>query len=199
VAKFGPGGDLVFSDLLGGSAMSSAQAVAVSASGEIVVSGMSISAFPSTAGAYSIANSANHPYLLELDATGTKTVFSATGIGGSATAIDAAGNIYVAGTTNLLDYPATPGAYQTTFPAFDNCFSPSCGLGSTDQGFNQYVTKVDPTGSKLIYSTAVSGTATPRTRAWRWMPQATPISRAWRERAIPTPLLRRRFLSAPRF
>ena len=117
VTKLDPTGNVVFSDLLGGSTWSAAQAVAVNASGQILVSGNSVkSGFPSTAGAYSVPDTTNHPYLLELDPTGTKIVFSATGIGGSAIALDASGNIYVAGTTYLLDYPTTPGgAYQTTF------------------------------------------------------------------------------------
>lgn len=159
VAKFDPSGVLLFSDILGGTAASVAQAVAVTAAGQIVVSGMVSSGrseFPSTAGAYSIPSTLNHPYLLELDPTGTKTIFSATGIGGSALAIDSSGNIYVAGTTTLLDYPTTPGAYQTTFPAVSNCPSPDCAFPFP--GTNQYVTKVDPSGSKLIYSTAVTGT-----------------------------------------
>jgi uncharacterized protein (TIGR03437 family) len=155
VTKLDPNGNVVFSDLLGGSTWSAAQAVAVNASGQVLVSGNSLkSGFPSTPGAYSIPDTTNHPYLLELDPTGAKIIFSATGIGGSAIALDASGNIYVAGTTVQLDYPTTPGAYQTTFPAFYACLflcqSPS-------QGPNQYVTKVNATGSKLIYSTAVSG------------------------------------------
>ncbi len=157
VAKFDPDGNLVFSDLLGGSTVSQAQAVAVTASGQVLVSGATQSSgFPTTAGAYTISDSANHPYLLELDPTGTKLVFAATGIGGSALALDAAGNIYVAGSTYLLDYPTTPEAYQTTFPAFIECVAPCTGGGF--QGQNQYVTKVDPTGSTLIFSTSVSGT-----------------------------------------
>jgi uncharacterized protein (TIGR03437 family) len=159
VIKLDPSGEIVFSDLLGGSAGSAAQAVAVNAAGRIVVTGLVSDAagpaFPSTAGAYRIANTANHPYLLELEPTGTKIVFSATGIGGSALALDASGNIYVAGSTSLLDYPTTPGAYQSTFPAFTICSAPPC--SGTFQGANQYVTKVDPTGSTLLYSTAVSG------------------------------------------
>jgi uncharacterized protein (TIGR03437 family) len=157
VAKFDPDGVLLFSDLLGGTAASVAQGVAVNSSGQIVVTGLVGSGsqtFPTTPGAYSIANPANAPYLLELDPTGTKLIFSATGIGGSAIALDALSNIYVAGTTHSLTYPTTPGAYQSTFPAFMTCIAPCTGQF---QGANQYVTKVDPTGSKLIYSTAVSG------------------------------------------
>lgn len=156
VAKLDPNGELVFSDLLGGSASNEAQAVAVNPSGQILVTGVSDSSgFPTTTGAYSIANSANHPYLLELDPTGTKIIFSATGIGGTALALDSSGNIYVAGSTFLLDYPTTPDVYQSKFPVFIDCVAPCFPSGF--QGSNQYVTKVDPTGSKLIYSTSVSG------------------------------------------
>jgi uncharacterized protein (TIGR03437 family) len=155
VIKLDPNGELVFSELVGGSASSAAMAIAVNAAGQVIVTGTSASSgFPTTPGAYSIANSANHPYLLELDPTGTKVVFSATGIGGSALALDSSGNIFVAGTTTLLDYPTTPGAYQTIFPVFRTCYFP-CQLSL--QGPNQYVTKVDPAGSKLIFSTAVAG------------------------------------------
>jgi uncharacterized protein (TIGR03437 family) len=155
VAKLDPNGDLVFSDLLGGYSSSAAQAVAVTALNQILVSGTSTtSGFPSTGGAYTIGNTAQHPYLLELDPTGATTLFSATGIGGSSIALDSSGNIYVAGTTYLLDYPTTPGTYQSTFPVFNVCLGP---CESPFQGANQYVTKVDPTGSKLIYSTSVSG------------------------------------------
>lgn len=157
VAKLGPEGNLVFSDLLGGSTVSQAQAVAVNAAGQVLVSGASQSSgFPTTAGAYTVSDSKNHPYLLELDPTGAKLVFSATGIGGSALALDAAGDIYVAGSTYALDYPTTPGAYQAKFPIFDDCVAP-CFMGGY-QGSNQYVSKVDPTGSMLIFSTSVSGT-----------------------------------------
>jgi len=156
VSKLDPGGNPVFSDLVGGPAASYAQAVAVNAAGQILVSGTSqASGFPSTAGAYSVPNTNNHPYLLELDPTGTKMIFSATGIGGSAIVVDSSGNIYVAGTTSQLDYPTTPGVYQSTFPAFMICTGVICEI--TAQGPNQYVSKIDPTGSKLIFSTAVSG------------------------------------------
>jgi hypothetical protein len=161
VAKFDPSGELVFSDLLGGSSSNAAKAVAVNAAGQILVSGTCgelgdcSSGFPSTPGAYSVPNSNLHPYLLELDPSGKNIIFSATGIGGTAIALDSSGNIYVAGTTYVLDYPTTPGTYQPAFPVFLCCPGDVCSL--VFQGANQYVTKVDPTGSKLLYSTAVSG------------------------------------------
>jgi uncharacterized protein (TIGR03437 family) len=156
VFELDPAGQLVFSDLLGGSTNSYPQAVAVNAAGEVLVSGISVgSGFPSTPGVYSVANTAFSPYLLELDPTGTKIIFSATGIGGNAITFDSSGNIYMAGTTGSLTYPTTAGTYQPAFPVFQTCIAPCNG---SFQGPNQYVTKLDPTGSKLIFSTAVSGT-----------------------------------------
>jgi len=155
VAKLNPTGELVFSDLLGGSVNSYAQAVAVNASGQVLVSGTSVaSGFPSTPGVYSVSDTSFTPYLLELDPTGKRLIFSATGIGGSAIALDPTGNIYMAGTTGSLTYPTTPGTYQPAFPVFQTCLAPCHG---SFQGPNQYVTKLDSTGAKLIFSTAVSG------------------------------------------
>jgi hypothetical protein len=165
VAKLDPNGQIVFSDLLGGSAVSNARAVAVNAAGQILVSGVvgniavpsggTGAPFPGTPGAYKTPNTVG-AYLLELDPTGAKMIFSALGIGGSAIALDPAGNIYVAGSTTQLDYPTTPGVYQTMFPKVLDCGSPDCAFPFP--GSNQFVSKVDPTGSTLIYSTAVTGT-----------------------------------------
>jgi hypothetical protein len=89
VTKLDPNGNVLFSILLGGSAASVAQAIAVTSGGQILVSGTSVTpGFPSTAGAYSVPNTANHPFLAELSPGGTQTIFSATGIGGSAIALD---------------------------------------------------------------------------------------------------------------
>jgi uncharacterized protein (TIGR03437 family) len=164
VTKLDPNGEVVFSDVLGGSATSFGEAVAVTPAGQILVSGAvsntpvpagtTPAPFPGTPGAYKTPNTVG-AYLLELDPTGARMIFSALGVGGSAIVLDSAGNIYVAGSTIQLDYPTTPGAYQTTFPKVSNCGSPDCAFPFP--GTNQYVTKVDPTGSKLIYSTAVTG------------------------------------------
>jgi uncharacterized protein (TIGR03437 family) len=157
VTKLNPQGTVVFSVLIGGSAMSTARAIALTPQGQILVSGMvSGSGFPLTPGAYNVPDSTNQWFLVELDAAADKTIFSATGIGGSSIALDAAGNIYVAGSNTGTDYPTTPGAYQTTFVQGYYCYD-FCQVDSA--GDLQHVTKVDPAGSKLIYSTGLNDTA----------------------------------------
>jgi hypothetical protein len=51
-------------------------------------------------------------------------------------------NIIVCGSTNSLNYPTTPGAYQTTIGNYTNIF----------------VTKLNPMASSIIYSTFIGGT-----------------------------------------
>jgi hypothetical protein len=60
---------------------------------------------------------------------------------GHALALGAAGEVFVGGFTYSSDLPATPGAYDTTYN------------GSQDA----FVTKLDPSGSTLIYSTFLGG------------------------------------------
>ncbi|MDQ3953291.1 MAG: hypothetical protein M3279_10080, partial [Actinomycetota bacterium] len=61
-------------------------------------------------------------------------------------AVDAAGNLYVAGYTSSADFPTTPGAYQRQFEGDD--------VGAL---YDVFVTKVDPTGSEVLYSTYLGG------------------------------------------
>ena len=62
--------------------------------------------------------------------------------------VDASGNAYVVGSTNTLaasPYPITPGAFQTT---------PGAASGSN---IDAVVTKVNPSGSGIVYSTYLGG------------------------------------------
>jgi photosystem II stability/assembly factor-like uncharacterized protein len=56
-------------------------------------------------------------------------------------AVDPSGNAYVTGAADSAGFPTTPGAFQTTSSNFGNAF----------------VTKIDATGSNLIYSTYLGG------------------------------------------
>ncbi len=55
--------------------------------------------------------------------------------GGNGIAVDASGNAYLTGFTSSSDFPATAGAFQTT------------------GGGGPFVTKLNATGSALLYST----------------------------------------------
>ena len=154
VTKLNPQGVVVFSVLIGGSAVSAARGIAITPQGRILVSGIANSkGFPSTPGAYSVADSNNQWFLMELDAGASRVIFSATGIGGSSIALDAAGNIYMAGSSIGTSYPTTPGAYQTTFSQGTYCFG-FCRIGLP--GNLQHVTKTDAAAAKLIYSTGLN-------------------------------------------
>ena len=61
---------------------------------------------------------------------------------GYAIAVDAAGNAYVTGETILGNFPTTPGAYDTAYNG-----------GASDL----FVTKVNPSGSELVFSTYLGG------------------------------------------
>src|SRR5439155_12173382 len=78
-----------------------------------------------------------------LNPAGAALVYS-TYLGGSSNfdegfgiAVDAAGNAHVMGLTFSTDFPTTADAFQTTLAGFIDAF----------------VTKLDPTGSALLYST----------------------------------------------
>ncbi|HET9712874.1 MAG TPA: SBBP repeat-containing protein, partial [Pyrinomonadaceae bacterium] len=60
--------------------------------------------------------------------------------GANGIAVDSQGSAYITGTAELSGFPTTPGAFQTT--------SPRGGA---------FITKLDPTGSSLVYSTYLSG------------------------------------------
>jgi Beta-propeller repeat len=157
VTKLNPDGAVVFSVLIGGSATSTANGIALTPRGQILVSGTAASdGFPTTPGACTVANSANQWFLMELNAAASSMIFSATGVGGSSIVLDAGGNIYMSGSSVGTNYPTTPGAYQTTFTQGYYCFG-FCQISFP--GNLQHVTKVDPSASKLIYSTGLNNTS----------------------------------------
>jgi len=150
VAKLNPAGTaLVYATYLGGSSGAGASSIAVDSSGDAFVAGGTNSTdFPVTAGAFQSTNKGqSNGFIAKLNPTGTALLFS-TLLGGSGSdgisslAIDSSGNSYVAGSTSSLDFPTSAGAFQTV------------NINPRSTGF---VTKVNPAGTALIYSTYLGG------------------------------------------
>jgi len=131
-------------------------AITVDGSGEAFVVGIACSAnFPVTAGAFQTTDKEpgrTNGFVTKLSADGGSLMYS-TYLGGSGggsnpgdgdmaqgVAVDSSGNAYVAGQAFSHDYPTTPGAFQTTTYACCN---------------TAFVTKINPAGSALVYSTFV--------------------------------------------
>jgi hypothetical protein len=148
---------LVYSSYLGGNRYDSGSGIAVDGSGSAYVTGKTGSAnFPVTPGAFqTVCNDGNEcanyddAFVSKFSSTGSALVYS-TYLGGGRSdvgtgiAVDGSGNAYVTGLTHSTDFPVTPGAFQTVCTG--------CG-GNPDA----YVSKLNPTGSGLVYSTYLGG------------------------------------------
>lgn len=150
VTKLNPTGSaLTYSTFLGGTAVDNGQQVQVDGGGNAYVLGFSSSAdFPTTAGAFdTTANGGFDTTLTKLNPAGSALVYS-TYLGGNdfdsgnGLVIDGSGSVYVAGGTSSPNWPVTPGAYDTTFAGGDG-----------------FVTRLNPGGSALVYSTFIGGSA----------------------------------------
>ena len=163
VAKLSPDGSaLVYSTLLGGSRMDAAIGIAIDATGAAYVTGLSNSpdlpvsatAFQKTyAGGTCFAGFAPcfDTFVAKLSADGS-TLAYLTYLGGdnqefaADIAVDAAGNAVVTGATSSANFPTTAGVVGPTHSA-----------GVQD---DIYVTKLNASGSALIYSTLLGGGGT---------------------------------------
>jgi len=155
---------LVYSTFLGGSVTDKVQAIALDSSGNAYLTGRAYSLnFPTTPGAFQPTQAENpthqvtsNTFVTKLNATGTALVYSTylsgTGTAGSADqgtgiAVDSTGSAYVTGQTNTLNFPTTQGAFQTTNADVNTAKT----IG--------FVTKFNPAGSALLYSTFLGGAA----------------------------------------
>ena len=162
--KLNPAGngaaDLLYSTYLGGTAAlgERGEAIAVDASGMVaIVGGTGVEDFPTTPGAFDTSyNGGIQDYfisLLDPAGNGAADLLYSTYLGGTgvemffdspAIAMNGSGDIYAAGNTLSLDFPVTPGAYQSTYHGF-------------------FVTRLRPQGNgaaDLTYSTNFGGQGT---------------------------------------
>ena len=146
------GSAIVYSTFIGGSNNDWGRGIAVDTSGSAYVVGETFSPnFPTTVGAFDTThNGERDAFVAKLNASGSAPLIYSTFVGGSALefardlAVDASGSVYITGVTFSPNYPTTADAFDTTW----------------NDSADPFVTKLDPFGSALVYSTFLGGTAT---------------------------------------
>lgn len=132
------GTSLVYSTFLGGNDSETGAAISVDLEGRAYVTGVTSSIdYPTTSGAYDRTLSNGHPdaFVSVLDPAGANLVYS-TFLGGSDLdagndiSQDGVGRVYVTGYTYSVDFPATNGAYDTTFNVNSDAFVSVLGMPS---------------------------------------------------------------------
>lgn len=150
------GKNILYSTYIGGSGLDRADGIAVDANGNAYVVGRvgdTSTDFPTTAGSLAPTYRGGDfdGVVFKLNSQGNALIYS-TFLGGEdndsteGIAVDAAGNAYVTGGTRSSGFPVTSSAFQ------------SFRTGDTDA----YLTKLNSSGSAVLYSTLLGGGATDR-------------------------------------
>ena len=155
VAKLNSSGTaLVYSTYFSGSGLDSSSAIALDSNGDAFIVGTTSSKdFPITGGSLQTKNVASKSvgFVSVLNSTGSGLLYS-TFLGGSTfttvnqIAVDASGSAYVVGSTQDTDFPTTSGAFQIAPVSKAVAGSASA-----------FVSKLNPSGAGLIYSTYLTG------------------------------------------
>ena len=146
---------LIYSTYLGGNSYDQSYGIAVDTAGNAYVTGVTSSSnFPVTSGVFQsrcgsdgLCNGLDDFFVSKFSPSGA--LLYSTFIGGSSDefvdafpghtiAVDASGNAYITGNTASTDYPTTAGAFSTA---------------NTRGGLTGVITKLNPTGTGLVYST----------------------------------------------
>ena len=147
------GSALVYSTYLGGTTREIGHSIAVDRAGNAYITGFVNSADFPVVNAYQPNLRGSDAFVTKLNPTGSALVYS-TYLGGSADeegdsiAVDASGNAYVTGRTVSGDFP-------TVNPAQAHYGGNTCGVNSPC--WDAFVTKFNPSGSALVYSTFLGG------------------------------------------
>lgn len=140
------GSTLLYSTFLGGSSSDQAWGIAVDGDDNAYVAGTAFRgypiSFPTTPGAFDTNNFNKEAFVSKLSADGSTLLYSTFlgGVSALAIAVDRRGNAVVTGEPSL-DFPTTPGAFDTTHNGASNVF----------------VSRLNADGSSLLYSTFLGG------------------------------------------
>lgn len=165
VLKLDPAGNIIYSTFLSGSSVDVANGIAADAQGNAVVVGYALSAdFPFTAPPASpAAFSKSNGFVAKLNPDGSRLIYSRAFSGSKATAIqavalDSSGSVFVSGETAAPDLPTSANAFQPSLPATP-CPRPAGGgiLPCTNTGQHDFVSKISPDGSSIVYTTFLTG------------------------------------------
>ncbi len=144
-----------WSTFLGESANNYPYGIAVDHEGNVYVTGRASSEnFPTTPGAYDPTHGeyGSDVYVAKFDPSGSRLLYStflggADAESGGAIAVDSEGCAYVTGSTQSSDFPVSPGAFQTIHGSYFYVHNNS----------DVFVTKLNPSGNELVYSTFIGG------------------------------------------
>lgn len=175
VTKLNSAGTAVlYSTYLGGTSVDVANGIVVDAAGNAYLTGYTTSTdFPTTPGAFQInANTGGDAFIAKLNSAGSALAYSTRlggppGISGYSTsvnigrgiAVDAEGSAYVTGYTFSPSFPVKKAVQDKLDRGTIRCCNPIC-LYDGFSGIieDAFVTKLNPSGTGLVYSTYVGGT-----------------------------------------
>ena len=141
--------DLAYSTFLGGRSTDEPWGIDVDAQGQAYVVGITHSEdFPTTPGAFQTTPRSYNTFVTKLSDDGSALEYSTFLVGSQyeearAIAVDDQGNAFVSGFTTSPDFPTTPSAYDT----------------SHNGSYDTFLTKLNATGSGLLYSTYLGGSS----------------------------------------
>jgi len=152
VVKLNPSGSaLAYATFLGSSDTDGVRDIITDEAGDVFVTGVTFSTnFPTTPGAYDRTfNGIYDTFVVKFNSAGTALTYG-TFLGGShndfarSIALDGAGNAYISGETNSVNFPTTPGAFDPT---------------TTGAELDNFVVKLNSAGTALTYGTFLGGSS----------------------------------------
>jgi len=144
------GTGVLYSTYIGGTNEDKAYGIAVDSSENVFITGQNYyGGYPTTENAYDTTyNGGYDAFITKLNSSGSALTYS-TYLGGTNTeysadiVIDSSGNAYIAGYTNSTNFPTVAGSFDTTHNGDNDAF----------------LTRLDATGSSLVYSTYLGDSA----------------------------------------